>query len=143
MTHRYKTLIVSLISVWSVMSLSGCATLLSNRMPRGSITMKQAYHNALNGSDNTRGGATLNHVRSKVNVLRKHAFHDKNSYKNNTHTEKNALNALFPRLPNPSIVMYVYPHEAGTGDNRVPVPGYSTVFPLYEHVHYAMPGDRR
>jgi conjugative transfer region lipoprotein (TIGR03751 family) len=44
----------------------------------------------------------------------------------------------FPRLPNPDLVMYVYPHLAGT---QAPVPGYSTVFPLYES-QYALPGER-
>ena len=34
---------------------------------------------------------------------------------------------------------------AGSGAARtdpVPVPGYSTVFPLYQRVQYAMPGER-
>jgi conjugative transfer region lipoprotein (TIGR03751 family) len=42
--------------------------------------------------------------------------------------------------PNPDLVMYVFPHLAGT--DPVPVPGYSTVFPLYQRVQYAMPGER-
>jgi conjugative transfer region lipoprotein (TIGR03751 family) len=46
----------------------------------------------------------------------------------------------FQRLPNPDLVMYVYPHLAGT--DPVPVPGYTTVFPLYQRVQYAMPGER-
>ena len=37
--------------------------------------------------------------------------------------------------------MYVFPHEAGTGDTVTSVPGYSTVFPLYNHMYYAMPGE--
>uniref|UniRef100_UPI002637485D TIGR03751 family conjugal transfer lipoprotein n=1 Tax=uncultured Vibrio sp. TaxID=114054 RepID=UPI002637485D len=44
---------------------------------------------------------------------------------------------LFPRLPNPDVVLYVLPHQTGA----LPVPGYSTVFPLYERVHYAAPQD--
>ena len=40
----------------------------------------------------------------------------------------------------PDLVMYVFPHLAGT--DPVPVPGYSTVFPLYQRVQYAMPGER-
>ncbi|MFY0080265.1 TIGR03751 family conjugal transfer lipoprotein, partial [Acinetobacter baumannii] len=31
-------------------------------------------------------------------------------------------------------------HLAGT--DPVPVPGYTTVFPLYQRVQYAMPGER-
>jgi len=49
------------------------------------------------------------------------------------------LKASFKRLPNPDLVMYVYPHlSAGAG---YPVPGYSTVLPMYDHVEYALPGE--
>lgn len=51
----------------------------------------------------------------------------------------NELNVHFPRLPNPALVMYVFPHLAGR--ERVPVPGYATTFPLYERVEYALPGE--
>ena len=43
-------------------------------------------------------------------------------------------------LPNPDLVMYVFPHLAGT--DPIPVPGYSTVFPFFRSVKYAMPGER-
>lgn len=56
-----------------------------------------------------------------------------------TRTAENEINALFVRLPNPDLVMYVFPHLST--DDEVPVPGYSTVFPLYERVHYALPGE--
>jgi hypothetical protein len=35
--------------------------------------------------------------------------------------------------------MYVFPHLAS--DERVPVPGYVTSFPMYERVEYALPGE--
>ena len=49
------------------------------------------------------------------------------------------INSQFPRLPNPDLVIYVFPHLSGTG---YPVPGYSTVIPMYETVEYAMPGEK-
>ncbi len=49
------------------------------------------------------------------------------------------LDITFPRLPNPSLVLYVFPHLAGS--ERTPVPGYATTFPLYERVEYALPGE--
>ncbi|WP_134611809.1 TIGR03751 family conjugal transfer lipoprotein, partial [Pseudomonas aeruginosa] len=52
----------------------------------------------------------------------------------------NEVYRQFQRLPNPDLVMYVYPHLAGTAP--VPIPGYTTVFPLYQRVQYAMPGER-
>lgn len=57
-----------------------------------------------------------------------------------TRTARNEVYRQFHRLPNPDLVMYVYPHLAGT--DPVPVPGYTTVFPLYQRVQYAMPGER-
>lgn len=44
----------------------------------------------------------------------------------------------FARLPNPDLVMVVYPHLAR---GRYPVPGYVTVFPMYEETEYALPGE--
>ncbi|WP_315138695.1 TIGR03751 family conjugal transfer lipoprotein [Achromobacter marplatensis] len=57
-----------------------------------------------------------------------------------TRTARNEVYRQFQRLPNPDLVMYLYPHVAGT--DPVPVPGYSTVFPLYQRIQYAMPGER-
>ena len=51
----------------------------------------------------------------------------------------NELDVRFPRLPNPSLVMYVFPHLAGP--ERTPVPGYATTFPMYERIEYALPGE--
>lgn len=51
----------------------------------------------------------------------------------------NEIDTIFPRLPNPTLVMYVYPHLAG--DEQVPVPGYVTSFPMYDRVEYALPGE--
>ncbi|MFC4160707.1 TIGR03751 family conjugal transfer lipoprotein [Chitinimonas lacunae] len=55
-------------------------------------------------------------------------------------TARDEIAAQFRRLPNPDLVMYVFPHLAGS--LAVPVPGYSTVFPLHARVPYALPGER-
>ncbi|RMX08146.1 TIGR03751 family conjugal transfer lipoprotein [Corticibacter populi] len=48
------------------------------------------------------------------------------------------MNQRFQRVPNPDLVMVVYPHLA---KGKYPVPGYVTVFPMYDEVHYALPGE--
>ena len=48
------------------------------------------------------------------------------------------LDVRFPRLPNPTIIMYIFPHLS---EEQTPVPGYATMFPLYETVHFALPGE--
>ncbi|RUS67409.1 hypothetical protein CUZ56_01354 [Saezia sanguinis] len=57
-----------------------------------------------------------------------------------TRNAQNEISNQFQRLPNPDLVMYIFPHLAGS--DPVPVPGYSTIFPLYQRVQYAMPGER-
>ncbi|AER55470.1 MULTISPECIES: TIGR03751 family conjugal transfer lipoprotein [Lysobacteraceae] len=57
-----------------------------------------------------------------------------------TRTAQNEIHRQFHRLPNPDLLMYVFPHLAGS--DPVPVPGYTTVFPLYQRVQYALPGER-
>lgn len=48
------------------------------------------------------------------------------------------LSVRFPRLPNPTIIMYVFPHLSL---ENTPIPGYSTMFQMYEKVEYALPGE--
>ncbi|EOF6272257.1 TIGR03751 family conjugal transfer lipoprotein [Salmonella enterica] len=54
--------------------------------------------------------------------------------------QNNDAQALFRRLPNPDLEMYIFPHLAGS--EGVPVPGYTTVLPFYNRVQYALPGER-
>ncbi len=45
----------------------------------------------------------------------------------------------FARVPNPDLVMVVFPHLSR---GKYPVPGYVTVFPMYEQADlYALPGE--
>ena len=56
-----------------------------------------------------------------------------------TRTTLTELDNLFPRHANPDIVIYVYPHLATRV--RAPIPGYTTVIPLFERVEYRLPGE--
>ena len=138
MKTPYHRMLISLISGFSLLSLTGCSNLLSSRMPSGSISMSKAYNEAIDGTDNTSAATadTLETVRSEL----KDSNSNNTNYTAYTRTAYNEINNQFPTLPNPSIVMYIYPHETGSGYNLSPVPGYSTVFPLYQHVYYVMPG---
>ncbi len=55
-----------------------------------------------------------------------------------TRDVNNELSLHFQRLPNPTIILYVFPHLSLEG---APVPGYSTTFPMYESAEYALPGE--
>jgi len=55
-----------------------------------------------------------------------------------TQQAANEIEQVFPLLPNPQMVMFVFPHLSAEG---APVPGYSTAFPMYAVDQYAMPGE--
>lgn len=59
---------------------------------------------------------------------------------NNTYSfaHVDELRRDFHQVPNPQIVAYVYPHLSG-GD--MPVPGYFTMFNLYDQNHYALSSE--
>lgn len=57
-----------------------------------------------------------------------------------TRTAATELEALFPELPNPKLTLYVFPHITAS---NLPVPGYTTVFRMYESAPFAMPGERQ
>ena len=119
--------------------LAGCATRKDALLPHGKETMSELWSEYSGGGP---GGGTLANARE---MLRrpltggeaKSALSSNASY---TRTAETETNSQFKRLPDPDLVMYVFPHLAGR--DPVPVPGYSTVFPFYNRVHYAMPGER-
>ncbi len=55
-----------------------------------------------------------------------------------TRDANNEISQQFPRLPNPELSLYVFPHFTRSGH---PVPGYSSAFLMYEKDEYAMPGE--
>lgn len=56
-----------------------------------------------------------------------------------TRSADRELMSLFPELPNPRMLLYVFPHLSADG---APVPGYSTAFYLYTEAGlFALPGE--
>ncbi|MGH8348132.1 MAG: TIGR03751 family conjugal transfer lipoprotein [Pseudomonas sp.] len=116
--------------------LTGCSTSKDEMLPHGEQSMLDIW----NGSGSVGTQQQLQEARSELRrpVLDpERLISDQSAY---SRTAANEIRAQFPRLANPDLVMYVYPHLAGT--QQTPVPGYSTVFPLYEKVQYALPGER-
>lgn len=115
--------------------LSGCSTSQETLLPVNSDTTMLNLWNQRVG-----GAQTLMERRSQLRrplVDPQTLIEDQRSYTRNAASE---IQSQFIRLPNPDLVMYIYPHL--TGDSPVPVPGYSTVFPFYTQVQYALPGER-
>ncbi|CAM5209157.1 MULTISPECIES: TIGR03751 family conjugal transfer lipoprotein [Alcaligenaceae] len=130
----------------SLALLGGCATSKDELLTHGDHTMMDIWQQA---ADAGSGGGTgqvagrqlldarqsLRRPLTEVDVQAAPA--EQLRY---TRTAQSEIHRQFQRLPNPDLVMYVFPHLAGT--DPVPVPGYTTVFPLYQRIQYAMPGER-
>lgn len=129
--------------------LAGCASSKDEVLPHGDDTMLDIWDRQTGGSTGSAGGAGGNQAARQLLDARQplrrplteadvQAVPAANA--GYTRTAVNEIRSQFHRLPNPDLVMYVFPHLAGT--DPAPVPGYTTVFPLYQRVQYAMPGER-
>lgn len=120
-------------------ALAGCATSKEELMPHGDQTMQDLWRQSASGrsGDNLSQQALLDARSDLRRPISDGALVEQRIQY--TRTAANEIYSQFARLPNPDLVMYVFPHLAGV--EPVPVPGYSTVFPLYSMPQYAMPGD--
>ena len=118
---------------WISLALGGCASTKESVLPQDGPSMKAIYDAHFEGI-----GADDPYVLRRELGTRPLGDDDVDlaGYSRTAHTE---LETIFPRLPNPTLVMYVFPHLAGS--ERVPVPGYATTFTLYDRVEYALPGE--
>jgi conjugative transfer region lipoprotein (TIGR03751 family) len=121
--------------------LAGCASTKEALLTHDDATMLDIWNrHAETAPRGARANRELLDVRQALRRPLIEAGHELTSNVAYTRTAKNEIHRQFLRLPNPDLVMYVFPHLAGS--EQVPVPGYSTVFPLHSRVQYAMPGER-
>ncbi|MDR3221165.1 MAG: TIGR03751 family conjugal transfer lipoprotein [Candidatus Accumulibacter sp.] len=122
-----------------ILVLGGCASSQDKLLPHGEYDMLDIWNQETGNSQTDRRlldvRQSLRRPLTEADVAATPAHNA--AY---TRTAANEIHRQFHRLPNPDLVMYVFPHLAGS--DPVPVPGYSTVFPLYRRVPYALPGER-
>mgnify|MGYP003678627933 CR=1 FL=1 len=121
-----RTLSISLL-------LTGCAGSKETILPQDGPTMREIYDAHV---QITRGEEPQHRSAAKPLRPPEHHVADLGT---TARADYEALSARFMRVPNPTLMMYIFPHLAGA--HRVPVPGYSTVFPLYERPEYALPRE--
>jgi conjugative transfer region lipoprotein (TIGR03751 family) len=125
---------VSLISLTVLMG-SGCSSVTTAELPQDGPKMQTVYENHFEES----GAQEVEGAREQLGTQVGRTIHngdaDLSGY---TRTAHNEINELFPRLPNPTLIMYIDPHLTEAGN---PVPGYSTAFPMYKVDQYALPGE--
>lgn len=117
----------------AALALAGCSVIGKHEspLPRDGPTMTEIYRNHMSGS-----GAEGEAATPRDRLPSRGADDDAVIAQRRNLSEP--LNNRFERLPNPDLTLHVFPHLA---QGRYPVPGYDTVFPMYETVQYAMPGE--
>ncbi len=113
--------------------LAGCVSTKDSILPQDGPSMKAIYESHVNEM-NARDPQVIRHALGNRRLNTGEA-----ALQGYTRDAFNEIDVLFPRLPNPTLVMYVFPHLAG--ETQAPVPGYATAFPMYEQVEYALPGE--
>lgn len=135
---RYLNRKTLVLAIWlNALLLSGCSTSKEEMLPAGDHTMLELWNGA-DGETTARQSAMAREMLRRPLTTDEHqdSVQEDHSY---SRTQETEISQQFPRLPNPDMVMYLYPHLAG---GNTPVPGYSTVFPFYSQTQYAMPGER-
>jgi conjugative transfer region lipoprotein (TIGR03751 family) len=126
-----KIVIVTLISL-----LTACASQTKDDLlPQTGPTMEEVYRN----HENNLSAGTSNGQSAFARIRERQAGNYDADLDGYTRDANREIQQQFPRLPNPTLVMFVYPHLSTS--SRLPVPGYSTAFPLYERPEYALPGE--
>ena len=115
--------------------LAGCASTKDTVLPQDGPSMKAIYEGHVHEMNADNPQVIRGELGSRSIVTGDAALH---GY---TRDAFNEIDVLFPRLPNPTLVMYIFPHLAG--EAGAPVPGYTTAFPMYEQVEYSLPGEVR
>jgi conjugative transfer region lipoprotein (TIGR03751 family) len=122
--------------------LGGCATSKDELLPHGDQSMLDVWNQETSGGSGSLAGQRLLDARQSLRrpLTEADARDAPGLAASYTRDAANEIHRQFHRLPNPDLVMYVFPHLAGS--DPVPVPGYSTVFPFYRRAPYALPGER-
>jgi len=126
---------LTLISALALISLvlAGCASTKEAVLPQDGPSMKAIYEAHIHEMSARDPLSIRQELGDRPILTGEAALH---GY---TREVANEIDAIFPRLPNPTLVMYIFPHLAG--EEPVPVPGYATAFPMYERTKYALPGE--
>jgi conjugative transfer region lipoprotein (TIGR03751 family) len=137
-----KAWVLGFLSILTLILLGGCAASKDELLPHGERDMLDVWQQETGGGNASLAGRRLLDARQGLRRSLTESDVQAAPGLASAYTRDAAreIHRQFHRLPNPDLVMYVFPHLAGS--DPVPVPGYSTVFPLYRRAPYALPGER-
>ena len=116
--------------------LTGCMGTKDSILPQDGPTMREVYDNHFMGGGSRNLPIPMTSRQTIKGRSIAAGYGDLAGY---TRRAQSEIQSIFQRLPNPTLVMYVYTHLSRRG--QYPIPGYSTSFTLYEKVEYALPGE--
>ncbi|KOE64193.1 TIGR03751 family conjugal transfer lipoprotein [Aggregatibacter actinomycetemcomitans] len=119
----------------AVSLITACSTSKNDLLPTSDSTMRDIWHKA------TGNNAQFQTYRNNARSLEAPRYIPAGEQQSYSRTAENEITNLFPRLPNPDLIMYVYPHLSESGE-PMPIPGYTSVIPFYGRVQYAQPSER-
>lgn len=126
------------LALFAGVVLAGCSTSKDEMLPAGDHSMLALWHGEADPGTAARTPAAGRELlRRPLTPAEQQAV--SGSDERYSRTQASEIRQQFPRLPNPDMVMYLFPHLV---NGNTPVPGYSTVFPFYRQTQYALPGER-
>lgn len=121
----------SLSAIGMAAALSACSVMPhESPLPRNGATMEEIYR----GHKDRVGMTDSGEARTRL-PLRSATEFDPGPTKLRAQAQ---IERRFARAANPDLLMTVFPHLA---KGKYPVPGYVTMFPMYDSVEYLLPGE--
>ena len=112
-------IIISILIIWISTNMTACS-MHSAVLPTDGPTMAEIYEQYM---IKTQG--------QKFTYLKSELINNQTRFQSNPFLKPRSN---FMQTPNPDIPIFIYPHLAG--NSQIPIPGYVTIFTLYEKVHY-------
>lgn len=130
-----RPLFARLVSLFGLILLAGCGNIPEVDEDR---TMRAIYDQHVSGGSSvSAGGSSALPERPRGRLAEDRTPPRMSRYTRSVATE---TENLFPRLPNPTLYLYVRPHTVGK--DGLPIPGYTLPLKMYERDRHAMPGER-
>lgn len=127
-----------MIILTTMIILVGCSSMEKKELlPDGGLTTAQIYSGQQSSSDSVNSQST--NYYDKGYYLTKPLDIENRSMSDISAHHLEELRQDFKTVPNPEILGYVMPHFNHKTD--IPVPGYFTIFKLYNREHYARSGE--
>lgn len=132
----FMQILKTILITAALINLAACSNVVGNVVPTKGPDMEQVYdgmHQQQNADaqNSDLDNQSLSGVRQNLPKTT-----DNSGQAFNSEVNSKAVNKEFHQIPNPELKLYVFPHL--TGNDDVPIPGYTTVFNAYTRDYYTL-----